>query len=154
MVCLFNMDIKWTEFDKDNLSSVGCRTPYSDSCWCALWCLVWTATWSWAIKISSMTSKKNSFHNLISYACISSLHNKITMAGDAVPYCTVTTLVPTQATQKWQCWCFEVTLLLSWSTYTGTLLKYLRGYSKVTVLLLQRDQHSYFCVGTSAVTEQ
>ena len=58
------------------------------------------------------------------------LHSKITMASDAVPYYIVTTLVLTQ------CCSFEVAWLLPWITHTATLLKYLRGYSKVTVELL------------------
>ena len=45
------------------------------------------------------------------------LHSKITMAGDVVPYYTVTALVPTL---KWQCCFFEVAPMLPWSTHAGT----------------------------------
>ena len=45
------------------------------------------------------------------------LHSKITMAGDVVPYYTVTALVPTL---KLPCCCFEVAPMLPLSTYAGT----------------------------------
>ena len=94
------------------------------------------------------------------------LPKKIIIAGDAVPYCTLLfekhnlkLVLAVRKTKTKMDWASQiilsmiVALLLPWSTYTATLLKYLRGYSKIKVELLL-DQHCYFCVGTSAVTVQ
>ena len=78
------------------------------------------------------------------------MHN--ILAGNAVPYCTVTVLVPAQ---RQLCCSFEVAPLLPWSTYTATLLKYLHGYSQgnkcyfkgAAQLLLSRYQCSNCAIG-------
>ena len=72
----------------------------------------------------------------IAQCLYSSIHSKITMAGNAVPYCTVTALVPTQ---KYQCCSFETASLLPWSTQAGTSTEKLCRYSMVTAEVPQKS---------------
>ena len=86
----------------------------------------------------------------IRIASSNNLHSKITIAGDVLPFYTVTALVPTYT---------EVTVLLLWS-WSNATLEYPRRYSnRVAVWVLHgnsrvtsQEQHSNFSVGTSAVT--